>query len=93
MEVIIKSVDFTAGEQLEQYITQKLEKLERFDDRIIRARVTLEEGQESNENKHCGIRLEVPGYDHYASKHSDSYESATLETIEALESMIRKEKR
>lgn len=92
MEVIIKSVDFTAGEQLEKYISDKLQKLERFDDKIIRARVTLEEGQESTENKHCGIRLEVPGYDHYASKHAESYEAATMDTIHALENMIRKEK-
>lgn len=92
MDVIIQSLGFTAGADLEGYIKEKLGKLERMDDKIIRARVTLHRGQAATNNHLCDIRLEIPGNDHYVQKSGDSYKSAALTTIDTLQELIRKAK-
>lgn len=92
MDVIIQSKGFTAGKELENYIIQKLQKLNKMSDGIIRARVKLEEGQEATENKHCDIRLEVPGNDHFVKKHGDTFESAALTAIDVLQTVLNREK-
>ncbi|MCB9046812.1 MAG: ribosome-associated translation inhibitor RaiA [Chitinophagales bacterium] len=92
MDIIIQSLGFTAGEQLEGYIKEKLTKIDRMDDNIIRARVTLHKGQSATDNHHCDIRLEIPGYDHFVQKASGSFESASLDAIEALQKIIRRTK-
>ena len=93
MEVIIKSVDFTAGPELEGFISEKLSKLDRLDDKIIRARVTLHKGQENVENCHCDVRLEIPGNDHIVKKAHKSFEGAALEAVDTLQDVIRRHKR
>lgn len=92
MDIIIQSLGFTAGAELEEYIKEKLDKINRMDDNIIRARVTLQKGQEAIDNHHCDIRLEIPGNDLYVKKSAGSYRSASLETIEALQKIIRRSK-
>lgn len=92
MDVIIQSLGFTAGEELEMYIKEKLEKLDRMDDKIIRARVTLQKGQSVTDNHMCDIRLEVPGNDHFVQKASGSFQTASLDAVEALQKIIRRTK-
>lgn len=92
MEVIIKSVDFTAGPELEGFISEKLSKLDKLDDGIIRARVTLHKGQEAVENCHCDVRLEVPGNDHIVKKSHSSFEGAALAVVDTLQDVIKKHK-
>lgn len=92
MDVIIKSLDFTAGEKLEGYIKEKLQKLDKMDDSIIRARVTLQKGQSVEESHLCDIRLEIPGNDHFVQKAGASFEAASLEAIDTLQTIIRRHK-
>lgn len=92
MDVIIQSIGFTAGAELEGYISEKLVKLNKLSDGIIRARVKLHEGQEATDNKICDIRLEVPGHDHLVSKPGNSYETAVLNAIDTLQVMLRRAK-
>lgn len=92
MDIIIQSLGFTAGAELEGYIKEKLGKIDRMDDNIIRARVTLQKGQEAINNHHCDIKLEIPGNDHIVQKTGGSYKSASLEAIEALQKIIRRTK-
>lgn len=92
MDVIIQSLGFTAGEELEGYIKDKLGKLERMDDSIIRARVTLHRGQDATNNHICDIRLEIPGNDHYVQKPGDSWQEAALAAVDTLQGLIRKAK-
>lgn len=92
MDVIIQSLGFTAGEELEVYIKEKLEKLDRMDDKIIRARVTLQKGQAVTDNHMCDIRLEVPGNDHFVQKTGGSFQTASLDAVEALQKIIRRTK-
>lgn len=92
MDVIIQSLGFTAGVELEGFIKEKLEKLDRMDDTIIRARVTLQVGQEATNKHHCDIRLEIPGNDHFVKKEGDSFESTAIDAIDTLQKMIRRTK-
>lgn len=92
MDVIIQSLGFTAGTELEGYIKEKLEKLDHMDDNIIRARVTLQKGQSATDNHQCDIRLEIPGNDHFVQKAADSYERAALEAVDTLQTVIRRHK-
>jgi putative sigma-54 modulation protein len=65
MDVIIQSLGFTAGEELESYIQEKLEKLTP-NEHIVRANVVLFLGPDrATPNTYCEIRLEVPGNDLY----------------------------
>lgn len=92
MDIIIQSLDFTAGETLESYVKEKVQKLEQMDDRIMRARVTLKLGQEASDNHHCDIRLEVPGNDHFVQRRAGSFEAAVVDAVDNLQKQIRRNK-
>src|SRR5689334_17114375 len=92
MDIIIQSLGFKAGEDLEGYIRQKLEKLTP-NDQIIRANVTLFLGPDrSVQNTYCEIRLEVPGNDLFIKEHSPEFEQSVDSAVNKLQSMLRKSK-
>ena len=92
MDIIIQSLGFTAGEGLETFVREKLEKFDK-ESRIIRANVTLFIGSDGNPNKYCcEIRLEVPGNDLFVKKNADSFEKAIVSAADALQRSRRREK-
>ena len=92
MDVIIQSPGFTAGDNLEGYVKEKLEKFEDWHN-IIRADVTLFLGSDSNPNNHyCEIRLEIPGKDQFVKKSSDSFEKAITDAVNTLQHNLKKVK-
>lgn len=93
MDVIIQSLGFKAGEGLEGYIREKLNKLTP-DDHIVRANVTLYVGAEKNiRDTFCEIRLEVPGNDLFVKESAkDDFEQAVDSTVNKLQNMLRKSK-
>ena len=93
MNVIIKSVKFKASDNLKAFITEKLKKLFRHSDSIIRAIAVLRKSESKNsQNKLCEIRLMVPGYDYYVKKSSGDYQKSVSQAVEALEEIIRRNK-
>ena len=91
MDIILQSIGFKASEALEQFIHEKLGKVDQHTHNIIRADVTLTKGPEAElHNNYCEIRLEVPGNDLFAKKNSSSFEHAIVESIEALQHRIEK---
>ena len=92
MDIIIQSLGFTAGDDLEAFIREKLQKFDR-EPNIIRANVTLYTGSQSNPNwGYCEIRLEVPGNDLFVKRNSDSFEKAIVATINTLQKNLHKAK-
>lgn len=92
MEVVIQSLGFTAGEGLEGFVNEKLEKFNR-ESSIIRANVTLYIGAEGDPNRYfCEIRLEVPGNDLFVKKNSDTFEKAVVSAADALQRSRRRAK-
>ncbi|RYZ53187.1 MAG: HPF/RaiA family ribosome-associated protein [Sphingobacteriales bacterium] len=93
MDVVIQSLGFKASPDLENYIHDKLGKLDNMSDTIVRANVTLFGGPDSKpEHNHCEIRLEVPGNDHFVKKSAESFEQAVVSAVNTLQGMIRKVK-
>lgn len=92
MDVIIQSLGFKASDSLETYVNEKLDKLKPEGENIVRANVTLFKGAGNNHNSYCEIRLEVPGNDHFVKKSNEVFETAIDETVEALQSILRKNK-
>ena len=93
MNITIQSVNFKAGTQLENFIAEKVGKLFRHSDHIIRAEVTLRQIDSGNpQNKSCDIRLMIPGKDHFVSKSTDLYEKSVLESVRTMQKVLRSSK-
>ena len=93
MTINIQSVHFKASQDLQDHVQEKVGKLFKHNARIIRADVTLFEDGNSHENQYCEIRLVVPGDDHIAKKGAATYEKAVLETVDALQTVLRRKKK
>jgi len=93
MEIRIKAIKFDASEKLTGYIEKKVSKLGKMLESIQVADVSLKVAKpEVAKNKEADIRLDVPGYDLFASKTADTFEEAVDLTVEALERQIKKYK-
>ena len=92
MDIIIQSLGFTAGNGLENYVKEKLEKLTPGD-HIIRANVTLFLGADKvTQDTFCEIRLEVPGNDHFVKEKAPEFEQAIDAAVNTVQGILRKSK-
>ena len=93
MKVNINSVHFKTDKKLDNFITEKMEKLAGLHDGIIGSEVTLKlENNELHENKVAEIKLKIPGNDIFASKQSRSFEEAFDTALDALRKQLAKHK-
>ncbi len=93
MKVTINSVHFKADQKLEEFINEKVEKLNRVHDSIIGAEVSLKlENTDSPENKTVDIRMNIKGNDARAGKTAKSFEEATDLAVDALKKQLLKVK-
>ena len=91
MTINISSVHFKTDQKLEEFINEKVEKLNKLHEGIIGADVTLKiENTEAPENKTADIRIKIRGNDAIASKTAKSFEEATDLTVEALRKQLTK---
>jgi putative sigma-54 modulation protein len=89
MKINIQSPDFRADQKLIDFVTDKIEKLGKFSDRIHDANVTLKlDKSDTRENKICEIKLGIPGNDLFAAKQCKTFEEAAAKTSDALKSQI-----
>lgn len=92
MNVTIQSLGFKAGEELEDYINKKMEKLTP-NDHIVSANVTLFLGPDRATREHfCEIRLEVPGNDPFVKESAGDFYQAADSAINKLQGILRKAK-
>ncbi|TAF32918.1 MAG: ribosome-associated translation inhibitor RaiA [Cytophagales bacterium] len=94
METKVHSIHFKATSELEDFIQQKLKKLEVFYPKIIDAEVflRLEKTDNPRENKEVVIRLNIPGTTLLAKEIDNSFEAAADSSVEALRRQLRKYK-
>ena len=93
MKITINSVKFKADKKLEEFITEKVQKLTTNYNDIIGSEVILKiENGEDLENKIAEIRLMIPGNDLFAKKNCKTFEGAADQAIEALKKQLIKHK-
>ena len=93
MKVMINSVHFKADQKLEDFITQKVEKLCAKHSEVINAEVSLKlDNTDMPENKIADIRLILRGDDLFASKQSKTFEESVDTSIDALKKQLEKYK-
>ncbi|MBK3516802.1 ribosome hibernation-promoting factor, HPF/YfiA family [Carboxylicivirga marina] len=91
MNITIQSVRFTASEQLEEFIQQKVGKLDQFFDGIVSAEVILRlDKSDSTENKVAEININIPGGELFAKKQTKTFEEATDLSVDALRKQLIK---
>lgn len=93
MKVTIQSVHFDASEQLKEFATQKVGKLEHFFDGIISSDVVLSLDKADNtENKVSKISLSVPSDVLVAEKQCKTFEEGIDLACDALKHQLERYK-
>ena len=93
MKVTINSVHFKADSKLEEFITNKIEKLCGKMDDVQGVEVNLKlENTDTPENKIADIRIMLKGNDLYSSKQCKTFEEATDKAVDALKNQVEKHK-
>jgi len=92
MKAIFQATNFDADQKLINFIQKKLDKLEKFYDRIIEAQVFLKVNNKGEKNKTIEIRLGVPGNDIIVSRDAETFEKAMDLSYDVLKRQIKKQK-
>lgn len=93
METKVQAVNFTAQQELVDFVNARLDKLTLFTDQITTREVYLKvDKSETGENKIAEIKLNLPGKELFAKKQSESFEEAIDNVVEALKKQIEKHK-
>ncbi len=90
MKLQVHSIHFVADQKLVSFIQKKVDKLEKFYDRMVDGEVFLRLNNEGTENKTVEIKLKVPGNQLFAKEQASSFEAAADLATEALRRQLRK---
>ena len=91
MKVVLNAVKLTPDEKLQNFVNDKVGKIERLLPEALQADVSLKvDKPETNNNKIAEIRLVVRGKDLFVTKQADSFEEAVMLSIDALKTQIDK---
>ena len=91
MKVVLNAVKCTPDEKLQNFVNDKVGKIERLLPEALQADVSLKvDKPETNNNKIAEIRLVVRGKDLFVTKQADSFEEAVMLSIDALKTQIDK---
>lgn len=93
MDISIQSQGFSADPKLKSFISERLNKLETFHDKIINVEVYLKlDSHEKIKDKVVDTKLHIPGAVLFASNSSKTFEESTDGTVESLRRQIKKRK-
>lgn len=92
MQLKIHAIHFDADQKLEDFIQEKMDKIEQYDESIMGGEVFLRLNNSDADSKRVEARLDVPGTDIFAKKDADSFEEATDKVQEALVKQVKKHK-
>ncbi len=93
MQITIQSPKITMSERQEEFITNKLNHLDRLYDRIESCHVVFKkEKTDSKSSVLIEVKVAVPGKDLFASEASESFELAVDKVCANLENQLKKKK-
>jgi len=92
MKLIISTHNLTLTQAIEDHVMEKVEKLDRLDQRAVDVRVTLEHDHKRIPEKQfsCSLRLAVRGPDLFAEDRQSDLYSAIDMVAKKIEQQIRK---
>jgi putative sigma-54 modulation protein len=93
MKVNVHAVNFTVDGKLVDFIQDRMDKLEKYYDKIVTADVFLKvEKTSEKENKIVEVKIHVPGDDFLVKKQCKTFEEAVELSMESLERLVVKRK-
>jgi len=93
MEIAIHSIHFEVSQKLEGFIQKKVNRLEKFNDGIVSADVTLKVVKpETAANKDASIKILAPGKEFFAQEIADTFEESVDKCVAKLERQVVKSK-
>lgn len=93
MKVNVHAVNFTVDRKLVDFVQTKMDKLEKYYDKVVASDVYLKVDNTSDkENKIVEIKIHVPGDDLLVKKQCKSFEEAVDQASESLERLLVKRK-
>ena len=95
MDINIKTTHFDADKKLIEFVNSKVNKLDKYFDKIIRSEVVLnfnKSKKKFTDNKEAKIKIEIPGNDLFAEKEATTFEEDIDLTVDALERQVKKYK-
>jgi putative sigma-54 modulation protein len=93
MKVNVQAVNFNVDKKLIDFIQEKMDKLEKYYDKIVSSEVFLKVENTSNkENKTVEIKMNVPGDDFVVKKTTKSFEEGVDLSVDSLERVLLKRK-
>jgi len=92
MNVKTHSIKFDANSKLLDFVQGKMDKLEKFFDRIVDAEVFLRLNNEGIENKTVEVKLNLPGEQFFAESTARSFEKAMENCFNVLKRKLKEHK-
>jgi len=93
MKVNVHAVNFNVDAKLVGFIQERMDKLEKYYDRVVSSDVYLKvEKTSEKENKIVEVKINVPGDDFMVKKQCKSFEEAVELSAESLERLLVKRK-
>jgi putative sigma-54 modulation protein len=93
MKVNIHAVNFNVDRKLVDFIQQRMDKLEKYYDKIVSSDVFLKvEKTSEKENKIVEVKIHVPGDDFIVKKQCKTFEEAIEISGESIERLLLKRK-
>ncbi|MBU3681363.1 MAG: ribosome-associated translation inhibitor RaiA [Flavobacterium sp.] len=93
MKVNVHAVNFTADRKLVDFVQERMNKLEKYDDKIVASDVFFKvENTSEKENKTVEIKIHVPGDDFIVKKQCKTFEEGIELASESLERLVVKRK-
>jgi putative sigma-54 modulation protein len=93
MKVNVHAVNLNVDKKLLDFIQERMDKLEKYFDKIVASDVFLKvEKTSEKENKIVEIKMHVPGDDFLVQKQCKSFEEAVDQSAESLERLLLKRK-
>ena len=93
MKVNVHAVNFNVDEKLVGFIQERVDKLEKYYDKVVSSDVFLKvEKTSEKENKVVEVKIHVPGDDFMVKKQYRTFEEALEVSAESLERLLVKRK-
>lgn len=93
MKVNVHAVNFSVDQKLVNFIQERMDKLEKYYDKVVFADIYLKtEKTSEKENKCVDVKMTVPGDEFVVKKQSKTFEEAMDLAAESLERSLLKRK-